>query len=96
MKQALLTIFQFVLFLLAFAAGSFVAPMRLRQVLSIGPEGTHLFIWDGVLWMGLLYLAILAIYAMRHRLRAGVLWTTLAFAAALAAGLAVRLGFKTV
>ena len=96
MKKALLTFFQFVLFLVTFIAGSFVAPMRMREVLSVQPVGTHIFIWDGVLWAFLLALFILVIHAARKRIRAAAPWTVLALALALIGGLAMKLGFMTV
>ena len=96
MKKALLTLLQFVLFLVTFAAGSFIAPMRMRQVLSVQPDGAHIFIWDGVLWAALLCLVILAVEAARKRMRADAPWTFLALGLALLAGLALRLGFMTV
>jgi hypothetical protein len=96
MKKALLTFLQFVLFLVTFAAGSFVAPMRMREVLSVQPHGTHIFIWDGVLWAVLLLLVILVFEAARKHIRSAAPWTLLAFALALLAGLALKLGFMTV
>lgn len=96
MKKVLLTLLQFVLFLVTFAAGSFVAPMRIRQVLSVQPDGTHIFIWDGVLWVALLFLLILVLEAARRRIRAAAPWTLLALLLALIAGFALRLGFMTV
>jgi len=96
MKKALLTFLQFVLFLVTFAAGSFVEPMRLREVLSVQPDGAHIFIWDGVLWAALLCLLILLIATARKRVRTSAPWTLLALALALIAGLAAKLGFMTV
>lgn len=96
MKKALLTFLQFVLFLVTFAAGSFVAPMRLREVLSVQPDGAHIFIWDGVLWAALLCLLILLIETARKRIRTSAPWTLLALALALIAGLSAKLGFMTV
>jgi len=96
MKNVLLTLVQFVLFLVAFAAGSFVAPMRIRQVLSVQPDGAHIFIWDGVLWAALLFLLILLVEVARKRIRTAAPWTVLGLVLALLAGLALRLGFMTV
>lgn len=96
MKKVLLVLFQFVLFLVTIAAGSFVAPMRIRQVLSTQSDGTHIFIWDGIVWAALLLLVILAIEAAQRRIRSAARFTALAFVLALLAGLAFRLGFMTV
>jgi hypothetical protein len=95
MKNAFFAILQFVLFLLVFAVGSFLPPFHIQRILSVTSEGTRIFIWDGVVLMALLFAAILLIEAMRKRIASAGLWTTAAFALALLAGLAAKLGFLT-
>jgi len=95
MKNVLWTILQFLLFLLLFAAGSFVPVMHLQQVLSTTAEGTRIFYWDGIVLMTLLFLVILGIEAARKRLRTAAPWTALALALAAIAGLAMKFGFLT-
>jgi hypothetical protein len=94
MKKILLTFLQFLLFWLAFAAGSFLYIfLRLPPLVSLWADGTRGFQWDGVLLMLALYVLILLLQAARKRLRSGAPWTTLALALAAAAGLAMKFGF---
>jgi hypothetical protein len=95
MKNVLVTILQFVLFLAVFAAFSFLPPMHLEHVIGSTSDGTRVFIWDGLLISALLFLVILAIEAGRKRIHTSGVWTTVAFALAVVIGLAAKLGFKT-
>lgn len=95
MIKILLTILKFVLFLVIFAAGSFFPPFHLERVLALTPEGTRIFVCDGVVLMSVVFAVILLIEAARKRIRTSGPWTTLAFAFALVAGLALKLGFLT-
>jgi hypothetical protein len=94
-KNVVFAIFQFVLFLLVFALGSFLPPFHLRHVLSVTPDGTRVFIWDGLLLSALLFVLILLIEAARKRIVPAALWTTAAFVLSTVAGLAAKLGFLT-
>lgn len=96
MKNAFVTFLQFVLFLLVFAAFSFIPPMHLQHVVGTTSDGTRVFIWDGLLISFVLFVVILAIEAARRRIRSGGVWTTVAFILAVAIGLAIKLGFKTI
>lgn len=96
MKNVFVAILQFVLFLVVFAAFSFVPPMHLQHVVGRTPDGTRVFIWDGLLIAALLFVVILVIEAARRRIRSSGIWSTIAFALALAVGLAIKLGFKTI
>lgn len=93
--KVFLTLLQFVLFLIVFAAGSFVPPFHIQRVLSVTPSGTRIFIWDGVLLMTLAFAVILLVETLRKRIRTAAPWTTLAFALAMVAGLMAKLGFLT-
>lgn len=95
MKNVLVTILQFLLFLAVFAAFSFLPPMHLEHVIDRTSDGTRVFIWDGLLITALLFLLILAIEAGRKRIRTSGMWTTVAFALAVVIGLVAKLGFKT-
>lgn len=95
-KRMLAAVAQFVLFLMCFAAGSFAPPLNLRQVLGVTPEGTRIFLWDGVVLMALLCVAILAVEAARRRLASWGPWTLGAFVLAGLVGYMLRLGFLTV
>ena len=91
-KNVLLTLLQFVLFLIAFAAGSL---LPLTGVLTKWADGTRGFQWDGVLLMLALFVLILLIEAARKRLRLAASWTTLALVLAAVAGLVMKFGFMT-
>jgi len=95
MKNILFTALQFVLFFVTFAAGSFAPPFHIQRVLSVTPEGTRVFLWDGVVLMLALYILILLIEALRRRLRGAAPWTTIALTLAAIAGFALKLGFLT-
>jgi hypothetical protein len=95
MKNVFVAILQFMLFLLVFAAFSFVPPIHLQHVVGTTSDGTRVFIWDGLLLAGVLFVLILAIEAARRRIRTSGVWTTVAFALAVVLGLAMKLGFKT-
>ena len=99
MRKVILTILKFILFLLAFAVGSFLPfphPWHYEHIVSTSAAGTRIFIGDGLHLMLLLYLVIVVIEILRKRLRSSVPWTTLAFLAAMGLGFVMKLGFKTV
>jgi hypothetical protein len=95
MKRVFFTLFQFLLFFLVFAVGSFLPPFHLQSDLGVTPDGTRIFIWDGVVFMLVLFAIILSIEAARTRLREAGPWTALALILAAIAGYAARLGFLT-
>jgi hypothetical protein len=88
-------ILKFVLFLIVFAAGSFFPPFHIEHVLSVTPDGTRIFIWDGVVLMVGLLVILLLIEAVRKRLSSSGPWTAAAFALAAIAGYAAKFGFLT-
>ena len=48
-KNLFFALLQFVLFLVAFAAGSFFPPpFHIERVLGVTPDGTRIFIWDPI------------------------------------------------
>jgi hypothetical protein len=95
MKNVLFALLKFILFLLVFAAGSFFPPFHIERVLGVTPDGTRLFIWDGVLLMTLLFLVILLIESLRKRVATSGPWTAAAFVLAGIAGYAAKFGFLT-
>ena len=95
MKNIFLTLVQFVLFLVTFAAGSFFPPFHIQRILSASETGTHVFIADGLLLMLLLFVALLIIEALRGRIRTSGPWTVLALVLAAAAGFALKFGLLT-
>ena len=86
---------KFVLFLLVFAAGSFFPPFHLEHVLGATPDGTRIFIWDGLLLSALLCAVMLGIEVARKRVNTAGPWTVIAFVAAAVVGYAFKLGFLT-
>lgn len=59
------------------------------------PAGAAWFVPSGLLLMTILWLLVLLVEALSRRLRTAGLWTTIAWFAALAIGLAFRFGFVT-
>ena len=94
-KRVLLGILFTVIYLIAFAAGSFLHPLGL--VRAIGSQGltVRLFIWDGVLVMLTLYGLTLGIEALGRRFRDLAPWTTASLVLAALLGYLLRLGFVT-
>lgn len=96
MKNFILAALQFVLFLLMFIAGSFLAPFRTRWLITHPtPFSTRYFIADGLLLMLALYLLVLVLEAAYKRLRTMAPWTTAALLLATLLGFAMKLGFIT-
>jgi hypothetical protein len=95
MKKVILTIFQFVLFLIVFGVGSFFPPFHFERVLIVTPGFTRIFVADGLLLMFALYVLIVFVEVMRKRLRTAAPWTTLAVILAAALGLMMKFGFLT-
>jgi len=95
MKKAILTIFQFVLFLIVFAAGSFFPPFHFEHVLIVTPGFTRIFVADGLVLMVALYVLIVFVEVMRKRLRTAAPSTTLAVILAAVLGLMMKFGFLT-
>jgi hypothetical protein len=95
MKKILFTILQFFLFLIVYAAGSFLRPFHLHWGLTVtSPSVTRYFVPDGLLLALGLFLVIAVIQIIRKRLTAAAL-TTLAFVLAAIVGYAMKLGFVT-
>lgn len=94
-KRVLLTILFTVVYLVTFAAGSFLHPLGV--VRALGSEGltARLFIWDGVLLMLTLYGLTLGVEALGRRFRDLAPWTTASLALAALFGYLLRLGFVT-
>ena len=95
MKKVILTILQFVLFLIIFGAGSLFPPFHFEHVLIVTPGFTRIFVADGLLMMIALYVLIVLVEVMRKRLRTAAPWTTLAVIFAAVLGLMMKFGFKT-
>lgn len=95
MKRVLFTILQFFFFLILFAVGSFLHPFHLRWGVTVTTsQVTRYFVPDGLLLALGVFVAILALQALRKKL-CNTPWTILAFVAAIGFGYALKLGFVT-
>lgn len=94
--KAVLVVLQTLLFLLLFAAGSFLLPffpsVPAWQI-QTGPG--RAFVLDGAVLAVVVYLLILLIEAARKRLRGPGGLTTLSLVLALALGFAMKFGFRS-
>ena len=93
--RILLTILLTVLYVVAFAAGSFLHPFGVMRVLESHGLAVRLFVWDGVLLMLGFYLVTLAVEMLGRRLRTLASWTTASVVLAGLIGYLLRFGFVT-
>ena len=97
MVKAVLVVLQTLLFLLIFAAGSFLLPFFPALPVWQVQAGPHrFFVLDGIVFAIAVYLLIVLIEAARKRLRGAAGLTTLALLLALILGFAMNFGFKSV
>jgi len=92
-RKAISVVLQMLLFLAAFALGSFLPALAILPMWRITAGQTHYFVLDGLVCMLALYVVVIAIEAARRRLGQSAGLTTLALVLALALGLAMKLGF---
>jgi hypothetical protein len=96
MKKALAVILQFLLFLFLFAVGSVLRPIHLQYwgaaATSVGT--TRYFVPDGLMITVGVFVAILAVQALRKR-TCDSPWTIVSFVLAIAIGYALKFGFVT-
>jgi hypothetical protein len=95
MKIAIATIFQFILFLIVFGAGSLFPPFHFEHILIAQPGSVRIFVADGLFLMFALYILILLVEVLRKRLRTSAPWSTLAVLLAAVLGLMMKFGFLT-
>jgi hypothetical protein len=97
MKRAIAIIVETILFLFVFLAGSLLVavPAAHLPTWDVNLSGARYFVLDGLVFMGLLYLLLLLLGGLRHRLRSAVLTSTVAVVLALVLGLAMKFGFAT-
>ena len=94
-KNAIFAFLQFVLFLFVSFVGIALPIFHLfpSHITKLA-NGTRGFEWDGVLLMLALFVVILAIEALRKRLRTAAPWTLLALVLAGIAEYAMKLGVR--
>jgi hypothetical protein len=94
-KKIIFALLQFVLFLVAFFAGSLLPVFQILPSSAMAfANGTRAFEWDGVYLMLAIFALILVMEALRKRLRSAAPWTAMALALATVFGLAMKFGFK--
>jgi xanthine/uracil permease len=94
MKKILVTFLQFLLFVIIFAVGSVLHPFNFHWAATAAPGTNRFFIADGLLLALGVFLAILAVQAIRKR-TCDSPWTVLSFVLAIAIGYALKFGFVT-
>ena len=95
--KAILVVLQTLLFLVLFGAGTLALPFLPQvPVWQVQTSPGRVFVMDGLLLALLAYILILLIEAARKRLRGPGGLTTLSLVLALALGLAMKFGFKSV
>ena len=96
MKNALAVLSQIILFFVVFAAFSFLQPLGVHWFVTHPTTTvTRYFIADGFLLATALFLLILVLEVISGRLRRSGLMTALSYAAAIAVGFGIKLGFVT-
>ena len=101
MKKTLFIFFQFAIFIVIFAVGSFMSPFHLQWQLpnSTTPDLTvrtvRYFVPDGLILMLVFYLFLILMQLLTRRFLKAAPWTTLALLLAALCGYAMKLGFIT-
>lgn len=96
-KKAVLVVLQALLFLLLFGLGTLALPFLPQiPVWEVQTSPGRAFVLDGLFLTLAVYLVILIIEGARKRLRGPGALTTLALLLALALGLAMKFGFRSV
>ena len=96
MIKAVFVVLQTLLFLLLFGGGSFMPVFTSSPAWQVHTGPNSVFVLDGLLLAFVVYLIILGIEAARKKLRGPGKLTTLSFVLALALGLAMKFGFKSI
>lgn len=95
-KKAILVVLQTLFFLVLFGAGTLALPFLPQvPVWQVQTSPGRAFVLDGLLLTIVVYLLILGAEAARKRLRGPGGLTTLSLILALALGLAMKIGFKS-
>jgi hypothetical protein len=95
-KKAILVVLQTLLFLVLFGAGTLALPfMPQVPVWQVQTSPGRAFVLDGLVLTLVVYVLIVAIEAARKRLRGPGGLTTLSLILALALGLAMKIGFRS-
>lgn len=95
-KNVFAAVAQFFLFFVVFGIGSCSPHPKIEQTLATTPDGSRVFVWDGLLLMVLLFLLILVFELIRKRTRNSAPWTVTALVAAAGIGFILKFGLLTV
>lgn len=93
--RTLSILFQFVLFLVVFLAGSLLNPLHLRWGLTTSSTVTRYFVPDGLLLAFVLCGVILLIAALKKKLPSAAVTSAIALVLAIVVGFIARFGFVT-
>jgi uncharacterized membrane protein YozB (DUF420 family) len=95
MKNLLFAFIQFVIFFVIFGLFSLSLHPHIQSVVRTTPGGPRVFVWDGLLLSLALAVVILAMEAVRGRIRRAGPWTSAAFMLAVLAGFLLKFGLFT-
>ena len=96
MKRVLSIVFQFLLYLIAFAAGSFLPVFHLLPAIIWHISATRDFVVTGLILAAALFVLVMVVHAVRRPHASALLNSTIAFIFAVAAGMVLHFGMLTV
>lgn len=95
-KNVFAAVAQFLLFFIVFGIGSCSPRPKIMQTLGTTPEGTRVFVWDGLILMLAIFVFILLLELFRKRIRESAPWTVTALVAAAGIGFILKFGLLTI
>lgn len=96
MKRVLSIVFQFLLFLIVFGAGSFLPVFHLLPAVVWHLSPTRDFVVTGLILTAGIFVLVMVVHAVRRAQPSALLNSTIAFLLAVAVGMALKFGFLTV
>jgi len=96
MKRVLSILFQFLVYLIAFAAGSFLPVFHLLPAILWHLSATRDFVVTGLILSAALFVLVMIVHAVRRPHSSALLNSTIAYILAVAAGFALHFGMLTV
>jgi hypothetical protein len=96
MKRVLSIVFQFLVYLIAFAAGSFLPAFHLLPTIIWHLSATRDFVITGLILSAALFVLVMIVHGVRRAHSSALLNSTVAFLFAIAAGVALHFGLLTV
>jgi hypothetical protein len=96
MKRVLSILFQYLLFLILFAAGSFLPALHLLPSIVWHMSATREFVLTGLIVSAVVFGLIMLVHAVRRTHSSAAVNSIIAFLLAVASGLALHFGMLTV